>query len=177
MSYKWLVWTVAIIPTAVLFVILRDYPQMLIGREGLNPSIILSLAGVVLSYNGLIFSIYAALQVQAISSVYFFKIRSPELHNKLRKISKSVSEFGTEPSDKLRSQTFFSEAPVAFRSAKRIKNKHVKKVAMQAERSLKALNSSMKLESGIPNYWEFHQKVSELVDELSEQLKDARAHS
>lgn len=184
MSYKSLAWSLAIIPTVAFSVLLWGSPKTVSGGKDFDASLVLSIVGVVISYYGFVFSSYAALQVQAISDAYFFKTRSPDLQKKLAQISKSISEFGTEPSNNLRSQKFISEASVAFRAAKRIKNKHVMKVAGQAEASLKTLRGSMKLSCGpdtsagqIPNYWEFHQKVAELVDELSEQLKDARAQS
>ncbi len=183
-SYKSLVWSLAIIPTAILLLLLWISPNLVSGGNDFDASLTLSLIGVALSYYGLIFSSYAALQVQAISDGYFFKIRSPDLHKKLGQISKLLIDFGTEPSEDLRSQKFISEALVAFRSAKRVKNKHVKKVATQAEVSLNTLKERMKLScrpgtsaGQIPEYWEFHEKVAELVDELNEQLKDARAHS
>lgn len=183
-SYKLLVCLLAIVPTIVYAVIYWIDPTILSGKLAFDRSIGLSWLGVSLSYYGLIFSSYAALQVQALSDTYFFKNRSPDLKKKLLHISKSVSDFSSEPSRDLRSQSFISEASVAFRSAKRIKNKHVKKVAEQGEKSLDKLKDSM-ISSSLPNksagevanFWEFHQKITELIDELIEQVKDARAHS
>jgi len=184
MPYKSIAIFLAVVPTLVLAAILNFSPDLIIGNSTFDASLKLSLFGTLLSYYGVVFSLYAALQVQAISDVYFFKARSPGLQKKLSQISKTVGEFGNEPSVGLRSQTFISEASVAFRSAKRIKNKQVKSIAAQAEVTLARLKESMKSSCGVgvaagqvPNFWEFHQKVAELVDELGEQIKDARAQS
>lgn len=182
--YKILVWSLVVIPTVIVMILCFISPHSLSGINAFDRSFILSLLGTSLSYYGLIFSSYAALQVQAISDVYFFKIRSPELHKKLEHLAKLVAAFGAEPSNDLRSQAFLSEAAVAFRLAKRFKNKHVKKVAKEAEESLQTFKTNMvvncvpgKTAGQIPDYWEFYQKLAELVDELNEQLKDAEAHS
>lgn len=180
--YKILVLLATIVPAVAFSLILWISPHVLTGGKPFDASIILSLLGAALSYYGLIFSSYAALQVQAIADVYFFKVRSPDIQRKLQQIARSVGDFGVEPSDDLQSQKFMSEAPVAFRSAKRVRNRHVTIIAEEAEASLRDLKESMKQSCGpgksagqIPNYWEFHQKVAELVDELGEQRKDARA--
>lgn len=184
MSYKYLVWCLVAIPTVLLIILLRISPQTFVATGILDSAFILSLTGTLFSYYGLIFSFYAALQVSLISNLYFFKTRSPQIQKKLWGISKSISDFGREPSEDLPSQRFISESAVAFRSAKRIKNKHVKLIAEQAEASLQILKNNMKTACGpgrtagqIPNYWEFLQKVSELLDELKEQTKDARAQA
>jgi hypothetical protein len=180
-NHRLLIWLVTIVPTVLLLSVLFLSPTIISGNDPFNSSLVLSLIGTVFSYYGLVFSLYAALQVQAISDIYFFKARSPDLQKKLRQIAKSVSEFGNEPSEDIRSQDFISEAPVAFRSAKRVKNKQVKKVAEQAETSLRQLRMSMKSGCGpdilagqVSSYWDLYQNISELVDELSEQIKDAK---
>lgn len=180
--YKYVVWALVVIPTLVFCIIWYFVPHVIIGDETLNASLALSLIGVVLGYYSLIFSLYAALQVQVISDAYLFKIRSPELIKKLKKISKLVSDFGNEPSSDWHSQRFVSEVLVVLRSAKRVNNKHVKVVAAKAEKSLNTLKINMKSGSNavipagqIPHFWDFYQQITELLDELNEQIEEVRA--
>lgn len=184
MSQKNIALLVSTIPTIALLIILWVSPKILSGGKEIDAAFIISLFGIALSYYGLIFSLYAALQVQKLSDSYFFKSRSPDLQRKLSSIVKAVGDFSREPSVELRAQKFISESSVALRLALRIKNRHVTKIAKQAESALDSLKHSMKiycadgtLAGNVPNYWEFHQKITELLDELSEQLKDARALS
>lgn len=184
MSLKNIALFVSTIPTIVVLIILSISPRLLNGGKEIDAAFIMSLVGIALSYYGLIFSLYAALQVQKLADSYFFKSRSPDLQRKLSAIVKAVGDFSREPSVELRAQKFISESSVALRLAIRIKNKHVTEIAKQAESALDSLKSSMKisyaedtLAGNVPNYWEFHQKITELLDELSEQLKDARALS
>jgi hypothetical protein len=180
--YKTGAWTLTLGGTVLFATLMYFAPEVILGTKPLDPSMMLSLIGVMLSYYGLIFSLYAALQVQNISSRYLFKTRYPELLKKLRRISKLVKEFRDEPSSELYSQQFISEAPSALRSAKRFNNDNVRKVAKEAELLLVKLKVGMpaacasNLPAGqIPNYWEFYSKISELVDEICEQIADLRA--
>lgn len=180
--FRYFVWVLVLVPTAVGASILYLSPESILEEPLLDKSQMLSIIGTALGYYSLLFSLYAALQVQVLSDKYFFRIRSPELHRKLQRISKCISEFGNEPADQLQSQKFISEAPVALRSARRVRNKHVAKVAIQAQAYLKKMKSNMtsagnKSAGQVAYYWDFYQKISELVDELSEQLKDAKAKS
>lgn len=179
---KYSAWAMVGFPTIIFGLFLYFSPETIVGNQDFDLSLTLNLLGIALGYYGLIFSAYAALQVQAIAGVYFFKIRSPEILKKLKKISKDVSDFGNEPSIDLHSQRFMSESLVALRSAKRVNNKHVKRVAKEAESSLQTLRTSMaascaaNLSAGqIPNYWDFYQKMSELMDEMSTQIDEAKA--
>lgn len=182
MAFRIILSLVIAIPTVAVGVLLYFSPQVLTGDNAIDSSFALSLLGIALSYYGLIFSAYAALEVKKISDLYFFKIRSPDILRKLKEIAKAVSDFGGEPSEGLASQGFISVASVAFRSVKRTRNKDVTRVAEQAEAALRNLKASMKKAclpgqsaGEVPNYWEFHQKVAELVDEMNEQIKDTRA--
>lgn len=179
---KYVAWALVILPTMAFGIVIYTAPEMIIGKQAIDLSIFLSLLGVALGYFSLIFSAYAAVGVQGIADLYFFKIRSPEILKKLRKISREVSDFGSEPSTELNAQRFMPEALVAMRSAKRMSNKHVKRVAKEAEVSLKNLKAIMKVEcttefsaGQITNYWDFYQKISELVDEIVTQIEEAKA--
>ncbi len=179
---KYIAWTMIIIPTVIFFVLVFLAPSAILGNNSFDLSLIFNVIGIALGYYSLIFSAYAALQVQQLAGVYFFKFRSPEILKKLKKITNDVSDFGSEPSMELNSQIFMSESLVAFRSAKRVNNKHVKRVAKEAEISLRTLKKSMistcinGVSAGeIPNYWDFYQKISELMDEMSTQIDEARA--
>lgn len=135
-----------------------------------------------LSYYSLLFSLYAALEVKNISNKYFFKLRSPDVRKKLLNISRQINSFSAEPSESLRSQTFIPEAAVAIRAAKRMKNGEVKKVAKDAEKALSALRRVSQNEildantaGKVSGYWELHEKLTELADELKTQVDDLRA--
>jgi hypothetical protein len=179
---KYIAWTMVVLPTIIFSVLLYFAPTIIFGEKLFDLSLTLNFLGIALGYYSFIFSFYAALQVQAISDLYFFKMRSPEILKKLKKITKEVSDFGNESWIGLNSQRFMSESIVALRSAKRVNNKHVKRVAKEAEISLQTLKASMMstfaedLSAGqIPNYWAFYQKMSELKDEMSTQIDEARA--
>jgi hypothetical protein len=181
-TYKYAVWMLVVVPAVVFIALILAEPKLIVGNDGLGPSMILSLLGVVLSYYGLLFSLYAALGVKNISDAYFFKIRSPELLKKMKRISRAVSEFGSDPADDLYSQPFISEVAVALRAAKRINNKHVKKAASEAEFALGTLKGRLKgartpgISAGeVLGYWEFYQKFAELTDEMSTQIEETRA--
>ena len=141
--YKYAAWILVGVPTGIFSVLMYFSPKTVLGSSALDISLSLSLIGVCLSYYGLIFSLYAALQVQAISSSFFFKSRSPEVLRTLKKISKEISEFGNEPSTQFGSQSFLSKTPVLLRSAKKLNNRQVKSVAKDAEKRFSLLKASM----------------------------------
>lgn len=176
------IWFVVVVPPIVLAVILMYAPNVITGTQDLDSSFILSLVGASLSYYGVLFSLYAALEVRSISKRYLFKLRSPDILKKLRSISKAVNAVASEPSGNLRSQSFFHELPVVVRASKRMSSSEVKRVAKEVDEALHYLTTQ-----GIPyspnhitageirGYWDLFQKISELADEMNEQIENARA--
>lgn len=93
-----------------------------------------------------------------------------------------MSAFGNEALNMLNSQQFMSEIPVALRSAKRVRNSHVNKVAKEAESTFKALKRALgsaqvsgEAAGSVPKFWELYQKVTELADEMKTQIEEAKA--
>ncbi|HEX8584351.1 MAG TPA: hypothetical protein VF680_08070 [Allosphingosinicella sp.] len=176
------IWLLVVVPAVIVAVILTYAPRVITGNQDLNSSFILSLVGAALSYYGVLFSLYAALEVRNISKRYLFKLRSPDILKKLRKISKAVNAIASEPSRNLHAQSFFHELPVVVRASKRLSSTEVKRVAREVDRALHLL-----IKQGIPNspnnitagevrgYWDLFQKISELADEMNEQIENARA--
>jgi len=176
------IWCLFIIPTVISAIALVYVPKVIFGNEALTLSITLSLVGVALSYYGLLFSFYAALEVQHLSSKYLFKLRSPDILRSLNSISKSVSSLAGEPSDQLRSQSFFHEIPVAIRASKKMKSAEVRRVATEAETAFNYLMVQADIvrpihttAGQIDGYWKLFSKISELAQEMKEQLKNVSA--
>lgn len=111
----------ALLPLVTVPVLMAYAPHLITGSGRVDIATFWSLVGVGLSYYGLIFSLYAAIEVFNLSNRYFFKIRSPDILKKLSTISKKVSSFSSEPSQDLHSQNFIFETLVITRAAKRIK--------------------------------------------------------
>lgn len=178
---RFIIFMLTIAPFLTAVVVISLDPQTLDQARSMNASLALSLIGAGLSYFGLLFSLYAALEVRNISQKYFFKLRSPEIHKRLLNITKRVSLFSNEPRDDLRSQTFISEIPVVLRAAKRVKNSEVKSVAKEAEKLFKKLKETSEVSlqgdsaGQIQGYWDLFQKLSELADEVKTQIEDVRA--
>lgn len=145
-------------------------------------SFVWSATGVVLSYYSLLFSLFVALEVVYLSNKFFFKLRSPDIRKKLLSVSRNMSSFASEPAIDLRSQRFLAEGIVALRAAKRVKNKDVKRVATNAEKALIGLKTVSNLPvqevataGELDGYWQLHQYMTELADEVSSQIEDVRA--
>jgi hypothetical protein len=179
---KFAIWFLVVVPAVVLAVILRYVPTVIVGDQDLDSSFILSLVGATLSYYGVLFSLYAALEVRNISKRYLFKLRSPDILRKLRRISKAVNAVASEPSGNLRSQSFFHELPVVVRASKRVSSSEVRRVAKEVDEALRYLTrqglpyAPDNIMAGeITGYWDLFQKISELADEMSEQIENARA--
>lgn len=172
----------AVLPALIVPLIVKFAPGVFTGGEELSMPSIWSFVGLGLSYYGLLFSLYAALEVANLSTTYHFKLRSPEISKRLATIARKVSAFAGEPSQDLRSQGFIYEALVALRAAKRIKNRELQRVAKEADKALAQLTQQAKLHrrpgetaSQVPGFWDFFQKISELSDEFKSQLDDVRA--
>ncbi|KYC34458.1 hypothetical protein WA1_51750 [Scytonema hofmannii PCC 7110] len=182
MIHRYIIWILALIPPVlgVLYLSLLYFDVL----AGVRPSAESTVAyfGLFLSYYGFLFSLFAALEIKALSNKYYFRIRSPEINKKLLLIARKMNEFSREPISEIRSQPFISEIPVILRSAKRVKNKEVIKVAKNAERSFKKMTSGFNsnylstMNAGqADGYWDVHQIVSELADEIRTQIDDVRA--
>ncbi|WP_197275777.1 hypothetical protein [Blastomonas sp. AAP25] len=157
-------------------------PEIFTGGEPVSISMIWSFIGLSMSYYGLIFSLFAALEVERISRKYIFKILSPELSRSVTSIAKHISKFANEPPHEISAQTFMHEAPVALRAASRIQNIEVRRVAKEAQVELLKFKSQITKSSPncttsgqIPGYWEMYQKISELADELKTQIEELRS--
>jgi|GEM_PF-4121774 len=181
-GYKYAASLLAIAPSAILAIIFFLYPSLILGEREIDLDLILGFAGVSLSYLSLVFAAYAALEVQFLADTYFFKMRTPAILRKLDKVTKAISEFSSEPLSEIPSQAFMSESPVVLRSAKRVKNKDVIRVAKEAERLLETLkvnyrsvNMAQKPAGQLEQFWKFYQKMSELSDELRTQIKEKEA--
>jgi hypothetical protein len=179
---RFAIWCLVVIPAITVAALLMYAPKVITGGEDLDASFTLSLIGAALSYYGVLFSLYAALEVRNISNRYLFKLRSPDILKKLRRISKSVNAFASEPSGNLRSQSFFHELPVVLRASKRLSGSEVRRVVKEVDKALYYLTTR-----GVPHalanitageltgYWDLFQKISELADEINEQIENARA--
>lgn len=180
MSHRNTTFILIIAPFLVAITYIIAAPPL--GKWNIHTSFAWSTLGMLLSYYGFVFSLFAVLEVRILSDRHYFKARSPELSKKLVEISRRINEFSTEPAFEIRSQPFVSEIPAILRSAGRIKNKEVRKIARVANKNFTKLMSGVRRGYGptikasqADAYWEVHQSLSELADEISNQIKDMKA--
>ncbi|MBU2956794.1 MULTISPECIES: hypothetical protein [unclassified Paracoccus (in: a-proteobacteria)] len=180
MNHKQIILSLIIAPGLIAAVYFFSAPPD--GKWNIHTSFLWSSAGMLLGYYGFVFSLYALLEVMTLSNRHYFKTRSPELSKQLISISRKMSEFSSEPAMEIRSQRFISEIPVTLRSAQRMKNKEVEKLAKVADSNFRKLMNGLSggysrttTSSQANAYWDLHQSLSELADEITNQIKDMRA--
>ena len=175
-------WAMVAVPTLLGVGVLYSFPSLFSKNGAIDAPTWLSIAGTAMSYYGLLFSLYAAISVQDLSSRYFAKIRSPDLIRKLDLICKSLYSIENEPSHDIKSKEIFYQIPVTLRATRKIGNSQVKRLISEAESAFSYFSSQVAVPRGpqsksrdICGYWELFQKLSELADEAKEQIKAARA--
>jgi hypothetical protein len=180
--FRFAIAAAAVLPIIIVPILVSYAPNFFIGSDDVSTVLIWSFIGIAMSHYGLLFSLFAAVEVYSLSNKYMFKLRSPDIAKQLRSISKKLSSFNSEPSVDISSQSFVHESFVALRAAKRMRNSEVKRIATEADTALTylmqqaGLLGAPGLSAGQVNgFWEFFQKISELADEVKAQMEDARA--
>lgn len=132
-----------------------------------------TLIGVLLSYLGVLFSLYAVLEVQDLSKRYFTKQRLPQLEKSLTLVGKKLMAPGELTVDDLRSNSSVGEAAVLLRAISDLKLANFTMVLAKAEKSHSQIDEILSnglrkdiLAKNCDEYWNFARSMSELTDEV-----------
>ncbi|MER8565359.1 hypothetical protein NKH85_08670 [Mesorhizobium sp. M0924] len=139
-------------------------------------------SGVVLSYLGVLFSSYAAFEVNRLSTRYFAKARFPEIRNSLTRITSAMAKSAGKNGAELRSESFMAQISVFLRSIRRIRGHGMAKVIDKAENDYRILvdwiNSSVNKDMRAnyeTSYWNLFRTLSEISEEIDTYIKEQEA--
>lgn len=170
------------LPLAAVFLIWLLRPEIIVGHDDLNASMIWTLIGTIFGYLGFAFSLFAVLEVKELSGRYFSKQRLPEMKRQLDKISTRMITVSNTTLVKIRTEKFVTEAAVVIRHIKKTKtpgfNDTVKKAEME-QKSFEGILKGHVLSNTIANdqkeYWNLFRALSELSDEIDAYNKGVKA--
>lgn len=169
------------VPAIVMFVALLR-PDLLLNDDLLSVTGLWALSGTLFSYYGFVFSLFALLEVRALSQRYFTKQRLPEIKKRIDLIVKDVYGFGENEFVQIRSQGFMSQIPVMIRQIRKTRVAELAPVAKRLELAHGIIKKRLGDGYGLgvacnksDYFWELHGILTELSDEIDEHNKGAMA--
>lgn len=138
--------------------------------------------GTLLSYFGLVFSSYAAFEVNRLSKRYFAKARLPAIQGEIAKITERMSAAAAKTGGELRSERFIPKISVFLRSIGRIKGHQMKTLIQTAQNNYSSLERWMndpintdRRANSENSYWNLFRSLHELSEEIDTFLKEQEA--
>ncbi len=179
-------WLLALVPPVIAVVMYFSNERTIFDNGLYTVSASWSLLGTFFSYLGLLFSLFAALEVGKLSKKHFEKVRLPEIGEILKRLSNDLSSKSTDSIVNLMSSKIPGEVHVAIRSIERTKVKSLIDLLPKLKNPLHNLEekkkttstlSSSELANGFAPFWDLVSALSEVADEIDSHLRDTEARS
>lgn len=157
-------------------------PELMLGKEAVNASMIWTLLSAFASYLGFVFSFFAVVEVRNLSNRYFNKQRLPEIGKQLKKITMAMSDPGDTELIDIRTESYFSEMAVVLRQIRKTKVRDFSSIIDRAETHRTNIENAIRNSSSLSaptnsssEYWNLFGALSELADEIEAYQKGAEA--
>lgn len=171
-------------PTFGLVVLFWKAPSILVGVEELTHEIYWMVGSGAATYLSLVFSLYAALQVQKIQNKQYSDKVLPVVKRDIDGCFTKLDDLLNDTVEELILSGVLNEATSAFNSLSLARVARLSKPIREARRRLRRVTLNLKrskdrklMAREVEGYWEFYQALGMVRDEVGGHLKTEKARS